>query len=151
MRDVGEPDNAVREIRRRVLGNESMEPTDEDRNGEFFGKDNAGVRASRFVPLFGELEEVFVVEGEDRSSLTCGKGQLCFIGKTQVPSVACRYAVNTACVKQRGHGQMDMFIQIEFHLTRLMRKHGVWDYDRESISGVDRCSAMSLSIASRLS
>lgn len=64
MRDAGEPENAVREIRRRVLGNESMEPTDEDRNGEFFGKNNAGVRASRFVPLSGELEQVFVVEGE---------------------------------------------------------------------------------------
>ena len=37
MRDAGEPDDAVYEIRRRVLGNESVEPTDEDRNGEFFG------------------------------------------------------------------------------------------------------------------
>lgn len=74
MRDAGEPDDAVCEIRRRVLGNESVEPTDEDRNGEFFGKNNAGARASRFVPLSGELEEVFVVEGEDRSSLACGKG-----------------------------------------------------------------------------
>jgi hypothetical protein len=125
MRDAGEPDDAIYEIRRRVLGNESVEPTDEDRNGEFFGKNNAGVRASRFVPLSGELEEVFVVEGEDRSSLACGKGQLCFIRKTQVPSFECRYAVNTACMKQRGHGQVDMFIHIEFHSTRLMRKHGV--------------------------
>jgi hypothetical protein len=53
--------------------------------------------------------------------------------------------------EQRGHDQVDMFIEIEFHSTRLMRKHGVWDYDRGSISGADRCSAMSLSIASRLS
>ena len=62
-----------REIRRRVVGNESVEPTDEDRNGEFFGKKNAGVRASRFVPLFGELEKVFMVEGEDRPSLLVAK------------------------------------------------------------------------------
>ena len=72
------------------LGNKSVEPMDEDRNDEFFGKNNAGVRASRFVPLSGELEQVFVVEGEDRSFLACGKGQLCFIRTTQVPSVACR-------------------------------------------------------------
>jgi hypothetical protein len=48
---------AVCEIRRRVSGNESVEPTDEFRYGELFGKNNVGVRASRFVPLFGELEE----------------------------------------------------------------------------------------------
>jgi hypothetical protein len=98
---------AVCEIRRRVSGNESVEPTDEFRYGELFGKNNVGVRASRFVPLFGELEEVFVVEGADRSSLACGKGQLCFIRTTQVSSVACREAVNTACVKQRGIGQVE--------------------------------------------
>ena len=86
MRDAGEPDDAIYEIRRRVLGNESVEPTDEDRNGEFIGKNNAGVRASRFVPLSGELEEVFVVEGEDRSSLACGQGQLCFIRKPRFPA-----------------------------------------------------------------
>jgi hypothetical protein len=46
---------------------------------------------------------------------------------------------------------VDMFIQIDFHATRLMRKNGVWDYGRESISGADRCSVMSLSRTSRLS
>jgi hypothetical protein len=49
MRDIGEPDDAVREIRRRILGNKSVEPMDEDRNGEFFGKNNAGVRAFRAI------------------------------------------------------------------------------------------------------
>ena len=82
MRDAGEPDDAVCEIPRRVLGNESVEPTNEVRNGEFFGKNN---------PSVGELKEVFMVEGEDRSALTCGNGQLCFIGIAQVPSVAGGY------------------------------------------------------------
>lgn len=52
-----------------MVGNESVKPTDEFRNGEFFGKNNAGVDASGFVPLLGELEKVFVVEREDRSSV----------------------------------------------------------------------------------
>lgn len=100
MREAREPDDAVCEIYRRVLGNESVEPTDEVRNGKFFGKNNAGMGTACLVPLSGEMEEVFMVEGEDRSSLACGKGQLCFIRKTQVPSVPGRHAVNTACVKQ---------------------------------------------------
>ena len=104
MRDAGEPDDTVCEIPRRVVGNESVEPTDKVRNSEFFGKNNTGVGTSCFVPLLGELEEVFMVEGEDCSSLACGKRQLCFIRKTQVPCVPCRDAVNAACVKQRGHG-----------------------------------------------
>ena len=81
-RDARKPDHAVCEIRCRVRGDESMEPTDELRNGEFFRKKNAGVRAPHFVPLCSELEEVCMVEGKDRSSLACGKGQLCFIRKT---------------------------------------------------------------------
>ena len=124
MWDAGEPDNAVCEIRRCIVGNESMKPTDEFRNGEFFGKNNAGMDASGFVPLRGELEKVFVVEREDRSSVARGKGQLCFIRTTQIPSVSCRDAVNTTCVKQRSHGQVDVFVQIDFHATRLMRKDG---------------------------
>jgi hypothetical protein len=151
MWDAGEPDDAVCEIRRCILGNESVKPTDEFRNGEFFGKNNASVDASGFVPLLGELEEVFVVEREDRSSMACGKGQLYFIRTTQIPSVPCRDAVNPTCAKQRRHGHVDVFVQIDFHATRPMRKDGVWDYKRESISGADRCSTMSLSSAARLS
>jgi len=82
MRDAGKSDDAVCEIRRRVLGNQSVESRDENRNGEFFEKNNAGVGESRFVPLFGELEKVFMIEGGDRSSLACGKDQLCFIRTT---------------------------------------------------------------------
>ena len=104
MWDAGEPDDTVCEIPRRVVRNESVETTDEVRNGEFFGKNNTGVGTFCFVPLLGEQEEVFMVEGEDRSSLACGKSQLCFIGKTKIPCVSCRDAVNAACVKQRGHG-----------------------------------------------
>lgn len=62
MRDAGKSDDAVCEIRRRVLGNQSVESRDENRNGEFFEKNNAGVGESRFVPLFGELEKVFMIE-----------------------------------------------------------------------------------------
>lgn len=79
MGDAGEPDDAVCEIRRYVEGNESMKPADEFRNGEFFGENNASMDASGFVPLLGELEEIFMVEGDDGSPVVCGKGQLCFI------------------------------------------------------------------------
>lgn len=76
MWDAGEPDDAVCVIRRCILGNESVKPTDEFRNGEFFGKNNASVDASGFVPVRGELEEVFVVKREDRSPVACGKSQI---------------------------------------------------------------------------
>jgi hypothetical protein len=65
-----------------------------------------------------------VVEREDCSSVARGKGQLCFIRTTQIPSVSCRDAVNTTRVKQRSHSQVDVFVQIDFHATRLMRKDG---------------------------
>lgn len=127
MWDAGEPDDAVCKIRRCIVGDESVKPTNQLRNGKFFGKNNAGMDPSGFVPLRGEPEEVFVVECEDRSPMACGKGQLSFIRTTQIPSVPCRDAVNSACTKQRSHGQVDVFIQIDLHATRLIRYDGVWN------------------------
>ena len=52
------------------------------------------------------------------------KRQLCFISTSQVLRITCRYTVDTTGLQHSVHGQVDMFIQIEFHSTRPMRKHG---------------------------
>ena len=61
--DRWKPDDAVREIHIVRVDDESVQAVYELGHGQFFGKDDAGMRASQVMPLLGKAKVVSVIEG----------------------------------------------------------------------------------------
>lgn len=147
--DRWKPDDAVREIHIVRGYDESVQALYELGHGQFFGKNDAGMRAFHVMPLLGKAKIVSVIEGQDGASLACRKGQLFFIGKAEVSCVTRGQAINAPSLKHYGQRQVNVFVKLEFHSRRKPRRKA--RQGRESISGAERCSAISRSMSSRLS
>ena len=115
LRQVGifvvlKPQDLVGEIVCAVPCDEMQELAEKFGKGTWLRENDAGMGVILGGPLLGERKEIFSITRDDDALLARGKGQLFFVGMTEVPGCLSGQAIDAARCENVCQQRLDVFV-----------------------------------------